>query len=133
MARKLVQDKGVQRHVRLGEDYQGRAVHRGRDVFLLCVVSTSGEVQNASAEADGVLQLLKLRLALLRKSKGDRDAATMECMSELGRRMQGRAVHQEAETLMRECLAGRPRLSKTHFKDLPKACLWRASSLKATE
>ena len=113
MAEKVVKDDtGVERPVRLGEDYKGRPVHRERDVFVLRVENASGEVQNASAGADGVLRLLTLRLAHLRKTKGETDESTMDCMHELARRFRGRALHQEAETLMRECLAARPRLSK---------------------
>ncbi|CAE7793105.1 KLC1 [Symbiodinium sp. CCMP2456] len=122
MIQKIVQDPdtGKQRPIGLGEDYRGRPVHRDRDVFVLRVENTSGEVQNASAGADGLLRLLRLRLAHLRDTRGDVDEATLFCMFELGRRLGGRALYEEAETLMRECLAGRrAKLGDDHMDILP--------------
>ncbi|CAE7394489.1 klc-2 [Symbiodinium natans] len=70
------------------------------------VENSAGDVQNASAGADGVLQLLRLRLAHLRENRGDVDTATLHCTFELGNRLRERSLYEEAETLSREGLAG---------------------------
>ena len=108
LAQKLVEDPMTRqkRHIRLGEDHKGRQVHPDRDVWVLRVVDVRGEVLNATADADSVLQLLKLRLAYLRKGQGDTGYATLDCIFELARRLHGRAQHEAAEGLYRECLAG---------------------------
>ena len=67
----------------------------------------SGAVSNVSAEADSLLQLLRLRLAHLRKEKGDADEYTLHCMHDFARRLNARAQYDEAESLYRECWASR--------------------------
>ncbi|CAE7273498.1 klc-2 [Symbiodinium natans] len=109
MSSKLVHDPdtGTERPVKLGEDYKGRAVDPARDVWVVRVVDDAGAVQNASAETDGLLQLMRRRLALLRGDKGDTDMDTLACMHELASRLQARGQHDEAEQLNRECLTER--------------------------
>ena len=82
MAQKIVQDRKTneERRIALGEDYKGRAVDRDRDVWVLRIQDSAGEVQHASAEADGLLELLRLRLAHLREAKGNMDKATLDCI-----------------------------------------------------
>ena len=67
-------------------------------------------MQNAATDADSVLDVLQLRLQKLRASRGE-DVLTANCMSELARRLQGRARYGEAEKLYRECLRTRLDLS----------------------
>ena len=67
-------------------------------------------MQNAVTDADSVLDVLQLRLQKLRASRGE-DVLTANCMSELARRLQGRARYGEAEKLYRECLRTRLDLS----------------------
>ena len=62
-----------------------------------------GNVQDAAANADAVLDLLQLRLRKLRASAGE-DVLMADCMFELARRLHGRARYGEAEELYRECL-----------------------------
>ena len=106
LAEKQTQDPttGKLRPVHLGEDYEGRTIHRARDAWVLRSLDTSGKVVNASVEADSVLELLKLRLRKLRDTDGDAGPATLDCMSELTGRLAGRAQHAEAEKLQKECL-----------------------------
>ena len=72
------------------------------DLCAFCSAK-DGRVQNAAADADSVLELLKLRLRKLRASGGE-DVLTADCMYELARRLKGRARYEEAEELYRECL-----------------------------
>ena len=98
---------GPERLVRLGEDYKGRAVDPSRDVWVVRATDDSGAVSNVSAEADSLLQLLRLRLAHLRKEKRDADEYTLHCMHDFARRLNARAQYDEAESLYRECWASR--------------------------
>ncbi|CAE7372063.1 NPHP3, partial [Symbiodinium sp. KB8] len=106
LARKSVRDAetGEERRIRLGEDYKGRPVDRNRDVWVVQVMNGAGEVQHAGAEADGLLRLLRTRLANLREELGDDAEPTLDCMHELGSRLLGRAYYDEAEILYKECL-----------------------------
>ncbi|CAE7228553.1 klc-2, partial [Symbiodinium microadriaticum] len=109
LAQKIVldPDTGEERRINLGEDYRGRKVDPGRDVWVLQVTDDMGKVKHAGAEADGLLRLLRLRLANLRRELGDDAEITLDCMDELGTRLLGRALHEEAEQLYKECLRGR--------------------------
>ena len=69
-------DTKKERRINLGEDYRGRKVDPGRDVWVLQVTDDMGRVKHAGAEADGLLRLLRLRLANLRRELGD-DAEIM--------------------------------------------------------
>ncbi|CAL1136671.1 unnamed protein product [Cladocopium goreaui] len=103
MAEKTVKDSaGQERPIKLGEDYLGQPTHRNRDVWVIRV-ETDGNVQDAAANADAVLDLLQLRLRKLRASAGE-DVLMADCMFELARRLHGRARYGEAEELYRECL-----------------------------
>ena len=115
LAQKIVldPDTGEERRINLGEDYRGRKVDPGRDVWVLQVTDDMGKVKHAGAEADGLLRLLRLRLANLRRELGDDAEITLDCMDELGTRLLGRALHEEAEQLYKECLRGRRSLSPT--------------------
>ncbi|CAE7553271.1 NPHP3, partial [Symbiodinium necroappetens] len=109
LAQKIVRDAntGEERRINLGEDYRGRKVDPGRDVCVVQVTDDAGSVKHAGAEADGLLRLLRRRLANLRRELGDDAEITLDCMFELGRRLDGRALHKEAEQLYKECLRGR--------------------------
>ena len=112
MAEKVVLDPdGKERPAALGEDYKGRPVDRDRDVWVVRAVDDSGRARHALARADGLLHLLKLRLAHLQETRGSDDAATLQCMHELARRLKGHAELDEAEQFCRKCLARRRRLS----------------------
>eukprot|EP00439_Symbiodinium_sp_Y106_P065855 s537_g10.t1 len=106
LAEKRVQDEatGEERPIRLGEDYKGRPVDRRRDVWVVRVSDGGGAVGHASAEADGVLRLLRLRLTRLREQLGDDHDDTFGCMDELGRRLYSRSQLDEAEGLWRQVL-----------------------------
>ena len=71
--------------------------------FSALCSAEDGEVQNAAADADSILDLLQLRLRKLPASAGE-DVPTGECMFELARRLDGRARYEEAEELYRKCL-----------------------------
>ena len=58
---------GDERRINLGEDYRGRKVEHRRDVWVLQVTDDVGRVKHAGAEADGLLKLLQMRLANLRR------------------------------------------------------------------
>ena len=62
LAQKMVldADTGQERGINLGEDYRGRKVDPGRDVWVLQVTDDVGRVKHAGAEADGLLRLLRL-------------------------------------------------------------------------
>ena len=101
MAERTVKDSaGQERPITLGEDNQGRAVHRNRDVWVIRL-ETDGALQHAAADSDSVLELLRLRLQKLR-ALGDGEA-TAKCLLELARRCKGRGRYPEAEELNREC------------------------------
>ena len=74
----------------------------GSRLWPLCGAE-DGEVQHAAADAHSVLDLLQLRLRLLRASAGE-DVLMADCMAELAQRLRGRARYGEAEKLDRECL-----------------------------
>ena len=86
--------------VRLGEDYKGMPVDRARDVWVVRVVDGAGEVRHASAKADTVLRLLRLRLA-----KSDDVPTSCAIRWELARRLQGRGLLSEAEETLKKCLS----------------------------
>ena len=125
LARKSVRDAetGEERRIRLGEDYKGRPVDSNRDVWVVQVMNGAGEVQHAGAEADGLLRLLRTRLANLREELGDDAEPTLDCMHELGSRLLGRAYYDEAEILYKECLDRRQGLS---------ACIYTIARISVT-
>ena len=90
--------------VRLGEDYKGKPVDRARDVWVVRVANDAGQVHNVSAEADGLVQLLRLRLKHLHATRGSDNVDTLACMQELATRLEKRVQLQEAEELFRESL-----------------------------
>ena len=75
LAQKIIRDTatGDERRINLGVDYQGRKVDHRRDVWVLRVTDDDGQVKHAGAEADGLLKLLRMRLANLRREL-DEDA-----------------------------------------------------------
>ncbi|CAE7746193.1 FKBP65 [Symbiodinium sp. CCMP2456] len=109
LAQKMVRDAdtGKERKINLGEDYRGRKVDPARDVWVVQVTDDSGRVKHAGAEADGLLRLLRRRLANLRRQLGDDAKITLDCMGELARRLRRRALREEAEQLFQECLRRR--------------------------
>ncbi|CAE7328763.1 Nphp3 [Symbiodinium necroappetens] len=120
MKAKRVTDKsGKERPLALGEDYKGRAVHRNRDVWVVRLASEGGIVQHATAEAEGLIQLLQLRLSKLRGRLGNEDCATLDCMDQLADRLNGRGRHSEAEELRRQALEKRQdKFGKDHEQTL---------------
>ena len=73
LAQKIIRDTatGDERRINLGVDYQGRKVDHRRDVWVLRVTDDDGQVKHAGAEADGLLKLLRMRLANLRRELGE--------------------------------------------------------------
>ena len=61
--------------------------------------------------AEGLLRLLRIRLRKLREARGKEDEATMDCILELGRQLQGQQMQKEAEEMYKECLELREGLS----------------------
>ena len=120
MKAKRVTDKsGKERPLALGEDYKGRAVHRNRDVWVVRLAGEGGVVQHATAEAEGLIQLLQLRLSKLRGRLGNEDCATLDCMDQLADRLNGRGRHSEAEELRRQALENRQdKFGKDHEETL---------------
>ena len=105
MKAKWVTDtSGKERPLALGEDYKGRAVHRNRDVWVVRLESDGGAVQHATAEAEGLIQLLQLRLSKLRGRLENEHFVALDCMDQLANRLDGRGRHSEAEELWRQCL-----------------------------
>ena len=97
--------------VALGQDCKGRKVDDNRDVWVVQLAEAGdagagkmGKVHHAEAKADDLVNLLRMRLQLLRKSRGNTDVATLACIHTLARRLHGRGQLDEAEDLYMEAV-----------------------------
>ena len=106
----------------LGTDYEGRAVHRNRDVWVMRVEENLS-VQNATAKADGIVDLLQMRLRKLQALGSKDDSACLICRDELGRRLHCRGRFDEAEPYYRESVAlKRAKLGEMDPRTLGQGC-----------
>ena len=111
LAGRLIEEKGTSRPIRLGEDLQGRAVHRNRDVWVIRILGEGVEgqrqPQHAKMNVDALANVLEKRLEKLWRNFGGSNEKTLECMTELALRYQGRARFAEAEPLFTQVYATR--------------------------
>lgn len=111
LAGRLIEEKGTSRPIRLGEDLQGRVVHRNRDVWVIRILGEGVEgqrqPQHAKMNVDALANVLEKRLEKLWRNFGGSNEKTLECMTELALRYQGRARFAEAEPLFTQVYATR--------------------------
>lgn len=106
----------------VGTDYKGRVVHHNRDVWVMRVEENLS-VQNATAKADGIVDLLQTRLRKWQALRGKDDSQCLGCMDELGQRLTCRGRFDEAEPYCRESVAlKRAKLGEMDLETLGQGC-----------
>jgi len=113
--KRITEKDGRVRSLGFGEDHKGRSIHGNRDIWVVRFTDHEGAVQHAEASAQTLVELLQKRLAFLQSSFGNEDLKTLRCKMELGRRLHGRAAHEQAKVLYVEALdASRKKLGNEH-------------------